>query len=104
MASILLRHGVTSHKGFFIPRAVREKDPSRLSSHADQAKRLKNAPFVIVDEVTMMHKDAFSYIDKTLRSIADGEQKKLPFGGKVVLISGDWKQLLPVVRGANRIE
>ena len=104
MASILLHHGVTSHKGFFIPRILDGKTESRLATHTEQAKKLKNAPFVIIDEVTMMHKDAFSYIDKTLRSIVDGEQKNLPFGGKIVLISGDWKQLLPVVRGAVRIE
>jgi uncharacterized protein (DUF1330 family) len=48
----------------------------------------------------MLHVDAFDYIDATVRSVMPHGQRHLAFGGKVVLISGDWKQLLPVVEGA----
>jgi hypothetical protein len=49
----------------------------------------------------MFHKDGMSYIDNMLRDITGKDE---PFGGKIVVIGGDFKQLSPVVPRANRIE
>ncbi len=45
----------------------------------------------------MLNVDCLRFIDESIRSIMTGRNRHLPFGGKVVCISGDWKQLLPVV-------
>lgn len=42
-------------------------------------------------------------VDKLLRDIVPTEHMN-PFGGKVMLLGGDWKQLLPVVKGAYSSE
>lgn len=49
----------------------------------------------------MQHKHAVKAVDRTLRDLMGVD---LPFGGKVVLFSGDFRQTLPVVRGGNLFE
>ena len=50
----------------------------------------------------MLHKDVLKYISEMLCDLSiSANNKILPFGGKVVIIGGDWKQLLPVVPGAD---
>ena len=43
-----------------------------------------------------MHRDLLSVVDRTLRWIKKNDE---PFGGVIVVLGGDWKQLLPVVKG-----
>ena len=43
-----------------------------------------------------MHRDLLSVVDRTLRWIKKNDK---PFGGVIVVLGGDWKQLLPVVKG-----
>ena len=57
--------------------------------------KLKLAQIIIIDEVTMMHKALLSVVDRTLRWI---KKNDTPFGGVVLVLGGDWKQLLPVVK------
>ena len=47
----------------------------------------------------MTHGHAFEAVDQTLRDIM---QKHCLFGGKVMLIGGDFRQVLPVVRKGRR--
>ena len=49
----------------------------------------------------MLHKHHFNYIDKTLRFVCDSQR---PFGGKCVVIGGDWRQLCPVVVGGKEAD
>ena len=47
----------------------------------------------------MLHRDILNYIDRLLREIApDEDSAQLPFGGKCIILGGDWKQALPVVK------
>ena len=57
--------------------------------------KLKLAQIIIIDEVTMMHKALLNVLDRTLRWIKHNDK---PFGGVVLVLGGDWKQLLPVVK------
>ena len=45
-----------------------------------------------------------NYIDIMLKDIVAPEFKHLPFGGKTIVIGGDFKQLSPVVPRAHSIE
>jgi ATP-dependent DNA helicase PIF1 len=47
----------------------------------------------------MQHKWVFEAVDRTLRDITGIDK---PFGGKVILMGGDFRQVLPVVPRANR--
>ena len=42
----------------------------------------------------MMHKMAFETLDQTLRDILE---KYHPFGGLIIVMCGDFRQLMPVV-------
>ncbi|XP_012842348.1 PREDICTED: uncharacterized protein LOC105962582 [Erythranthe guttata] len=60
---------------------------------------LSKAKLIIWDEAPMMHMYCFEALDKTMKSILDSD---IPFGGKVVVLGGDFRQILPVVLKASR--
>ena len=43
----------------------------------------------------MMHKDLLNVINRTLQWIKMNNE---PFGGVILVLGGDWKQLLPIVK------
>lgn len=52
--------------------------------------------------MSMLHRHVLQAIHRLMQSIViDKTCRKLTFGGKVILLGGDWKQLLPVVTGHN---
>ncbi|XP_015959923.1 uncharacterized protein LOC107483820 [Arachis duranensis] len=55
----------------------------------------------------MTNKLAFEALDRTLRDImvsVSDRNKDLPFGGKVVVLGGDFRQVLPVILEGSRAE
>eukprot|EP00959_Pyramimonas_sp_CCMP1952_P129370 2705354-Pyramimonas_sp.AAC.1 len=48
----------------------------------------------------MAHRHALEVLDKLLCDVM--QNRGVPFGGKVVVLSGDYRQLLPVVPRAGR--
>ena len=101
IAALLLEGGRTAHSTFYTPTdELRLHEPPRINYESEEAKKIREARAIIIDEVTMLNADAFDHINETVKSVMPIGQRELSFGGKVVLISGDWKQLLPVVEGA----
>ena len=47
----------------------------------------------------MLNKTVLRYVDRQLRDLCDGTK---PFGGKVVILGGDWRQLVPVVEHGTK--
>lgn len=72
-----------------------------LSKHSTMAKLIKDAKLIIWDEAPMMSKACYESVDKTLRDIIDSA---LPFGGKVMVFGGDFRQVLPIVPRGNRAQ
>ena len=60
----------------------------------------------IIDEISMVPRYALEIIDKKLRELMKpyGYLGNLPFGGKIVIIGGDFRQILPIERHALRSE
>ncbi|KAG2830783.1 hypothetical protein PC111_g7252 [Phytophthora cactorum] len=56
---------------------------------------IQKASLVIWDEAPMTHRHAFEAVDRSLRDLMDNDEE--PFGGKVFVLSGDCRQILPVV-------
>ncbi|KAK9679456.1 PIF1-like helicase [Popillia japonica] len=48
----------------------------------------------------MSNRLTFELVDKTIRFLCNDNDR--PFGGKVVIIGGDFKQCLPIVQDGNR--
>ena len=46
-------------------------------------------------------KNLYETIDRSFRELLEND---LPYGGKVILHSGDWKQILPVIQGGSRAD
>lgn len=47
----------------------------------------------------MLSRTVLQYLDRLLRDVCALD---LPFGGKVLVLGGDWKQLCPVVEHGTR--
>ncbi|XP_045833343.1 uncharacterized protein LOC123924482, partial [Trifolium pratense] len=66
-----------------------------------------SAKLIIWDEAPMMHKHCFEVVDRTLKDIFNSVEEKnkhIPFGGKVVVFGGDFRQILPVIPKGIRSE
>ena len=57
------------------------------------------AKLFIWDEAPMMHKFAFEAVDRTFHDITQVDK---PFGGKIFVFGGDFRQILPVIPHASR--
>ncbi|KAK2436045.1 ATP-dependent DNA helicase PIF1 [Trifolium repens] len=55
----------------------------------------------------MMNRYFFEAFDRTMRDLmgkVDKENRNKPFGGKVVVLGGDFRQILPVIRKGSRAD
>jgi hypothetical protein len=82
-----------------IPRDITADTRPRLESHTTVAARLRRIDLMIIDEVSMLHQNVLAYADRQLRDLwpRDHPRRDQPFGGVVVLLTGNWAQLKPVV-------
>lgn len=100
IAAELLIEGSTVHRRFGVPNNLQIDDPVRIARHSAFAMVLDSAQVIIIDEISMHDRAVLEYIERTLRAIS-AEFGDLPFAGKVVVLGGDWKQLMPVIPGAG---
>ena len=99
IASTVLIHGCTAHKYFQLRIPIKKTDYLKIKKGSKEAELLKNMVFCIIDEAPMLHKLNFESIDRSLRDITGHHNKK--FGGKLVVASGDFRQILPIVTGCS---
>ncbi|KAE9187157.1 hypothetical protein PF005_g20559 [Phytophthora fragariae] len=95
IASLLLMGGRTAHSTFGIPLKLNDKSTCAIYKQSNLKTLIQRASLVIWDEAPMTHRHAFEAVDRTLRDIMDNDQE--PFGGKVFVLSGDFRQILSVV-------
>ena len=87
--------GQTLHSIFKLPRFI-QRPFQGLGNKLDEVRaQLSNAEIIVIDEVSMVSKTIFAYVDDRLKQIK-GSQK--PFGGMSVLAVGDFYQLPPISR------
>ena len=105
VASLLLPGGRTAHSRFNIPCDLDDATTCNIKRGTMLAELIKVASLIIWDEAFMTHRAAFEALDRTFRDLlsADSLQaNKIPFGGKVVVLGGDARQILPVIEGGTR--
>ncbi|XP_031120314.1 uncharacterized protein LOC116023453 [Ipomoea triloba] len=105
IASLLLLGGRTAHSRFAIPIAVTEDSTCNISQGSDLAQLLITTKLIIWDEAPMMHKHCFECLDRTLRDlmrVQDCNSGSKTFGGKTMVLGGDFRQILPVVPKRSR--
>lgn len=91
--------GRTAHNRFNIPISTPTETMScTYNVKSNMAEVLSKAELIVWDEISMVNKYIVEAVDRMLQDITQCDK---PFGGKVVVFSGDFKQLLPVVPGVD---
>ena len=98
IASILLPYGMTSHRCFRLPLDLGLSEISFIKSDSDK-KKLRETDVIIWDEASMIPKKALEIVDRTLKDICRNDE---PFGGKLIILGGDFRQILPVVKYGSK--
>ena len=101
IAALLIMGGRTAHSRFKIPLKLNESSTCNISRNSKEARLINLAKLFIWDEAPMIHKFAFEALDRTFRDITQVDE---PFGGKVFVFGGDFRQVLPVIPRASRAE
>ncbi|XP_059451101.1 uncharacterized protein LOC132181889 [Corylus avellana] len=68
------------------------------------AKLMARMDLIIWDEAPMTHRNCFEAVDRSLRDIlrfSDPQSGEKPFGGKTIILGGDFQQILPVQNHIN---
>ncbi|XP_031333809.1 uncharacterized protein LOC116163816 [Photinus pyralis] len=98
VAAQLLPRGTTVHSAFQLPRDVTCTDyVPPISYNSIVAYRIRKAELLIIDEISMLHRNLFRMVNEACKHTADEQLSNFAFGGKVVLLGGDWQQLFPIV-------
>ena len=105
VASLRLPRGRTSHSRFKIPFDITEIAVCGVKRGTMLAELIQVASLVIWDEAPMTNRRCFEALDRTMKDILSEHKPNnamLPFGGKPVVLGGDFRQILPVVRKGSR--
>lgn len=101
-ATQLYPGGRTTHSTFKVP--VNENNEMLISSiqpGMPHAGLIKTASLIIWDEAPMADRAVLSCVDDVCRQIMACDA---PFGGKVVVLLGDFRQTCPVIPGGSRAQ
>lgn len=93
--------GRTAHSRFKIPLHLENNSMCNIKKQSGTAELLRRARLIIWDEASMTKRQAFEALDRTMQDITDSH---MPFGGKVMVLGGDFRQVLPVVRRGTRAQ
>ncbi|GJX23884.1 DNA helicase [Tanacetum coccineum] len=102
IASLLLPASRTAHSRFKIPLELTDTSVCAIKKNTQLADLLKETCLIVWDESPMNDRRCFETLDRTLRDILN--QPDHFFGGKTVMLGGDFRQTLPVKKGASRDE
>jgi ATP-dependent DNA helicase PIF1 len=100
----MFQGGDTCHRIFGLPllQDYSMEDPtpeSRITEVMKIGKLLIVASLIVIDEISMLQGCFLECIDELLRKLM---KTSLPFGGKSIVVTGDFKQVCPVQPGANK--
>ncbi|KAL3810378.1 hypothetical protein ACJIZ3_000028 [Penstemon smallii] len=99
IAANQLSGGRTAHSKLKIPIKLDQNSMCRISKQSELCHLLDRASAIIWDEAPMANRHSIETVEHTLRDMLGSN---LPFGGKVIIFGGDFRQVVPVVVGATR--
>jgi len=100
IAALLMSGGRTAHSRFKIPLKLTETTTLNIEKQSDLATLIRTAKVILWDEAPMLNKKVFEAVDRTFKDLMNNNEKL--FGGKVVVLGGDFRQILPVVIRGTR--
>ncbi|XP_027182204.1 uncharacterized protein LOC113780620 [Coffea eugenioides] len=99
IAASILPRGRTAHSRFKIPLDFSKNRTCQLSKQGSVAKLLSESKLILWDEASMAKRETIEAFNDLLRDIMESE---LPFGGKVIVFGGNFRQTLPVIEQATK--
>nr|XP_027102854.1 uncharacterized protein LOC113724113 [Coffea arabica]XP_027108986.1 uncharacterized protein LOC113728823 [Coffea arabica] len=99
IAVSILSGGRIAHSRFKIPLDISGNKSCQVSKQSSTAKLLIEAKLILWDEASMAKKEIIETFDMLLKDIMECDD---PFGGKLVVFGGDFRQTLPVIKDATR--
>ncbi|XP_060969855.1 ATP-dependent DNA helicase PIF1-like [Cannabis sativa] len=99
IAASILPGGRTAHSLFKIALHLDNYSSCSVSKQSGLSKLLQLTKLIIWDEAPMSNKEAIEALNYMLKDI---NNSTLPFGGKVIVFGGDFRQVLPVVPKGTR--
>jgi DNA replication protein DnaC len=100
ITSLLFPSGKTAHSRFKIPIDLHDESTCNITQQMKVAELVCKVDLIIWDEAPMMHRRAFKVVDRTLHDLMqldDAQANEKIFGGKTVVLGGDFRQILPVI-------
>uniref|UniRef100_A0A1B0CVT6 ATP-dependent DNA helicase n=1 Tax=Lutzomyia longipalpis TaxID=7200 RepID=A0A1B0CVT6_LUTLO len=101
IAASLLPTGRTVHATFRLSPTLTETTTCNIPRHSSDGQKLFNADIILWDECSMTDSHAFTAVNRCLQEITGCA---MPFGNKVMVVGGDFRQILPVVAHGDRAE
>nr|GEU53686.1 DNA helicase [Tanacetum cinerariifolium] len=100
IASLLLPSSRTTHSRFKLPLDLNDSSVCSITKNTQLTTLLKELYLIVCDESPMNDRRCFETLDRNLRDILDTPAKL--FGGKPIMLGGDFRQTLPVKKKAFR--
>ncbi|XP_058810656.1 ATP-dependent DNA helicase PIF2-like [Phymastichus coffea] len=101
IATTLLPNGRTVHKTFGLPVPTFNNSSSNIKIQSDEGMLLKNTKVFIWNEAPMAPRCGLEIVNRSFKYIMNND---LPFGGKIMVLGGDFRQLLPISVNGTRNE
>ncbi|XP_026450614.1 uncharacterized protein LOC113350698 [Papaver somniferum] len=100
VAATMLPGGRTAHSRFKLPFTPASTSTCDIAKNDKLADLLRQATVIMWDEATMVHKYYVEAFNTTMRDITGN---KKPFGGKIVIMGGDFRQVasVEICRGSS---
>jgi len=95
----LLPSGKTAYSDFKIPLQPYETSLCSFDKRFERAELIRETTLIIWDEAPMMNRLTFEAVNRHLKDICDNENA---FGDKLVVLGGDFRQILLVVAHSSR--
>ncbi|KAB2603765.1 hypothetical protein D8674_041397 [Pyrus ussuriensis x Pyrus communis] len=92
-------------QGLLFVYAITESSICAIKKKTHLATLIEKTDLIIWDEAPMNHKHCFEALDKSLSDLLShlhSSEHTLPFGGKPLLLGGDFRQILPVIPGGTK--
>ena len=101
IAALLLPNGVTLHSRFKLPLKIDATSTIGIRAGSKAAREINAASVVFLDKESMCSSAVLDIVNRRLQDIRNCA---LPFGGMFLILGGDFRQILPVVRHGTRGE
>ena len=101
IAANLLALGRTFHSRLKAPLTPTPESTLQITAQSNLAQLVRECKLMMIDEATMLDRFQFEALDWTLRDLMAVDR---PFGGKRLILAGDFRQCLPVIKGASESE